>query len=166
MTAGFYIADDQVDEIIKDPADDLPYALAFYDWLRGSDQYWSHRRIVKPGETYTPAAAALNGYRYRCKKGGLTGNAAPTWPTTGSADITDGGVTWVLIGAEDTLATVSVTPESGLTADSPELDETGTRARFNLSGGTAGRAYLVTVEVATTQSKTKQTTFRVRMRES
>lgn len=159
----FYKASDGVDEILKDPAAELPYALHWYDWLRGSDGYWAPRIFVQPGEIYTPPRAALNGYRYRCVVGGQTGARAPAWPTSGADAFTDGGATWVLVGEEDTLASVTVTADSGLTAANDAVDATGTMTTVDLSGGTAGTSYTVTFAVVTDQGKEDERSFRVKV---
>lgn len=156
---------DGVVEILKDPAAELPYAVHWYDWLRGSDKYWSPRTRVKPGEIFTPAESALNGHRYRCTVGGQTGSSAPAWPSSGSTPFTDGGVSWVRIGAEDTVTVVTVAAESGLTAANAAIDATGTLTTLDLSGGEHGKSYLVTVTVETAQGKTDERRFRVRVRE-
>lgn len=166
MNNGFYIDVDGMAAIDKDPSDDLPYALYWYDWLRGDDQYWSPRTIVKPGETYTPPRDALNAQRYRCTIGGKTAATPPTWPTVGTTPFADGGVTWVRIGAEDRITgTPTVTPETGLTAGAVTVDPTGTLITFNLSGGTLGRSYIVNVDVDTVDGHDKQRRFRVKVME-
>lgn len=162
---GFQVGADGMREILKDPAADLPYSLHWYDWLRGDDGYWNGRIIVQPGETYTPPASGLNGHRYRCTIGGRTGSTPPTWPTVGTSPFTDGGVTWVRIGLEDTISAATVTAETGLTATAVTIDSTGTLTTFTLSGGTAGRDYIVTVDVDTTAGHDDQRRFRVLVRE-
>lgn len=160
---GFYRAADGVFEIVKDPQSALPYSLHWYEWLRSSDKVWEPRAFVTPGEIYTPPRAKLNGFRYRCIVGGQVGSREPEWPVTGSTQFEDGNVQWVLVGTEDTIDSVVVTAGAGLTAGSAVVDATGTVTTFDLSGGTAGSSYTVTVEIETVQGKHEERSFRVKV---
>lgn len=135
--------------------------LHWYDWLRGEDEYWSPRVFVQLGQTFTPQRSAQNGKRYRCTIGGRTGAIAPSWPTSGS--VTDGGVTWVTIGAEDRLSSATVSADSGLTVAASGLDATETVVEITLSGGVSGRQHMVTVTVTTDAGLVDVLRFRVRV---
>lgn len=147
-------------EIVLDPDDELPFAIAWYWFLRGDDGFWAPRIFVAPGEIFTPAKAALNGHRYRCMVGGTTGSSAPTWPTSSGATVTDGGVTWKEIGAEDTIAT-STWDAGALTDTGDTVDATDTVASVVLSNATEGVRYKVTNTITTADGKVKSQSFYV-----
>lgn len=50
------------------------------------------------GQIVTPAAR--NGHIYRCSIAGTTAPAAPVWPTSSGATVTDGTVTWTEWGPD------------------------------------------------------------------
>jgi hypothetical protein len=154
-----------IDEIRKDPSDDLPYSIQWYEFLRGDDRYWSAKTYYVPGETATPAREAINGHRYRCTIGGRTAGAAPTWPTSGSTTVVDGGVTWARIGLEDRIASSAWTAETGITTASGAIDATECVTTIRLSGGTAGRDYIVTNVIVTDAGYDKSKRFRVLVRD-
>jgi len=156
---------DRAWEIEKDPDAVAIYRLHWYAFLRGEDAYWAPRAFFEIGDTATPARSFQNGKRYRCTKGGQTGSAAPTWPTS-AGTVNDGGVTWTYIGDEDRLATVDFTTETGITIDAESKDATETVALVTLSGGSAGQSYIVTCEVTTDGGLTENQRFRVKVRES
>lgn len=156
---------DQIHEIDKDPSDDLPYSRQWYPFLRGDDRYWAPRSYYFLGETTTPPREALNGHRYRCTVAGRTGAAQPTWPTSGSTTVTDGGITWTRIGLEDRIASSTWTAETGITAGSDAIDATECVTTVRLSAGTAGQSYVVTNVIVTDAGYDKSWRFRVNVRE-
>jgi hypothetical protein len=153
-----------LDEIDKDPDAVLEYRLHWYEWLRGSDRYWTPRAYFNIGETATPPREAQNGKRYRCTRGGRTGSVAPSWATS-STPFSDGGVQWTLIGDEDRIDTIDFVAETGITIDSEAKDATETVGLVKLSGGTAGRSYMITCEIVTDSAQTASQRFRVNVRE-
>jgi len=158
-------ASDSVWEIEKDPDAVAIYRLHWYAFLRGDDAYWAPRSFFELGDTATPSRAVQNGKRYRCTKGGQTGSAAPSWPTS-AGTVNDGGVTWTYIGDEDRLNTVDFSAETGITIDAESKDATETVALVTLSGGTAGQSYIVTCEVTTDGGLTENQRFRVKVAQS
>jgi len=151
-------------EITKDPDAVLEYRLHWYEWLRGADRYWTPRAYFSLGETATPPREAQNGKRYRVTRGGRTGTTAPNWATN-STPFTDGGVQWTLIGDEDRIDTIDFAAETGITIDSDGKDATETVGLVKLSGGTAGRSYMVTCEIVTDSAQTASQRFRVQVME-
>jgi len=152
-------------ETDKDPDAVAIYRLHWYAFLRGDDAYWAPRSFFELGDTATPSRAVQNGKRYRCTKGGQTGSAAPSWPTS-AGTVNDGGVTWTYIGDEDRLNTVDFSAETGITIDAESKDVTETVALVTLSGGTAGQSYIVTCEVTTDGGLTENQRFRVKVAQS
>jgi len=151
-------------QIEKDPDSVIDYRVYWYDWLRGSDRYWTPRAYFSLGETATPPREAQNGKRYRCTRGGRCGSSAPTWATN-STPFSDGGVQWTLIGDEDRIDTITFAAETGITIDSEGKDATETVGLVKLSGGTAGRSYMVTCEIVTDSAQTASQQFRVKVME-
>jgi len=156
----------QIFEIEKDPDEDAPFSIHWYDALRGADRYWTPRSYFVPGDTVTPPREAINGHRYRCTIGGRTGGSAPVWPTTGTNTVTDGGVTWTRIGLEDRIATSTWTVETGIDDGTDSIDATECVTTLRLSGGTLGRGYIVTNAIVTDAGYDFNQRFRVLIRQN
>lgn len=144
--------------IDKDPDDELPYGMQWYDFLRGSDKYWKPRTFVRPGEIRTPSQESLNAHRYIATKAGTTGVQEPEWPTDAGEEVTDGGVVWTENGAEDTIDT-STWEAGGLTASNAGIDPTGYVSVVTLAGLTIGQEYTVTNSIVSAQGKKKDRSF-------
>ena len=62
---------------------------------------WTASTACLVGDVIRPSAGG-NGWLYRCTVAGTSGSSAPSFPTTVGATVTDGGVTWQNVGADDT----------------------------------------------------------------
>lgn len=61
---------------------------------------WTAGTLYLVGDRIRPNVTS-NGFLYQCTVAGTSGGSAPTFPTTVGATVTDGGVTWKNIGADD-----------------------------------------------------------------
>ena len=157
---------DKIFEIDKDPEEDAAFSIHWYDTLRGADRYWTPHAYFVPGETVTPRREALNGNRYRCTIGGRTAGSPPTWPTTGTDSVTDGGITWTRIGLEDRISSSVWDTETGLTEGTKSIDATECVTTVLLSGGTLGKGYIVDNIVTTDAGYDFPQRFRVWIRQN
>lgn len=83
-------------------AKDKNGAMAAYEPALASAGTWAATTAVVLGALKLPTVG--NDHYYRCKTGGTTGSAQPTWPTTAAATVTDGTVVWEeagIIGVND-----------------------------------------------------------------
>ena len=151
--------------IFKDPDDVLTYGMQWYEVLRGSDDYWKPRVFVRPGEIRTPSKEALNGHRYVATRAGTTAAREPEWLTEDGAEVSDGGVIWTELGAEDRLAT-STWDAGGLTPTNDVIDTTGCVAQVTLAGLEAGQEYTVTNSIISVQGKHKDQSFTIVVRQN
>lgn len=151
--------------ILKDPDDVLEYGIFWYEWLRGSDQYWEPNRFVRPGEVFTPSKRYLNAHRYVATIGGTTAVTEPEWPVIEGANIVDGGVTWHEIGPEDKVAT-SEWDAGGLTATDPQIDSTGYLVAVMLAGLTTSERHTVKNSIVSVRGRHKDQSFTVIVRQN
>lgn len=82
--------------------------------------------------------------------------------------VTDYGIDWADWLAEstdptDTLLTSAWSSDAGITTSAPQLD--GTVASCLISGGSAGTTYTVTNRITTTNGRTEDRSFRVKVAE-
>ena len=75
---------------------------------------------------------------------------------------TTGGTSdWLASG--ETIATITITAETGLTVDSSSITDTNTSATVWLSGGTAGTTYSLACKIVTSASRTDERTIYIRV---
>jgi len=73
------------------------------------------------------------------------------------------GATSDWLASGETISSITVTADSGITVDSSSITDTDTSATVWLSGGTAGSEYDIAVEITTSASRTDERTFRVKV---
>lgn len=70
---------------------------------------------------------------------------------------------WLASG--ETISTITITAESGITVDSSTITDTGTTVTVWLSSGTAGNIYDVACLITTSDSRTDERTMKIRCQE-
>ena len=68
---------------------------------------------------------------------------------------------WLASG--ETISSTTITEETGITVDSDSITDSGTSVTVWLSGGTAGAEYDIGVRIVTSDSRTDERTFRVKV---
>jgi hypothetical protein len=75
-------------------------------------RFWAASETVVLNEVRFPTTP--NGHLYKCTTAGTTGSTEPTWPTGPGATVTDGGVVWTEVGADNFWFTAQVSPAATL----------------------------------------------------
>ncbi len=60
---------------------------------------WVASTAYSVGDIVVPTATGENGFTYKCTAAGTSASSAPTWPTTISGTVSDGGVDWQQAGS-------------------------------------------------------------------
>lgn len=81
------------------------------------------------------------------------------------ANTTNGGTDPDFLESGETIATHSITPETGITVDSDGITDAGTTVTVWLSGGANGRDYSISCEITTSGGRTKTDEIIVRVRD-
>jgi hypothetical protein len=136
----------------KDPGDKLDYPVNFERHLARQWEKWTDFTTGQKIRVYLNGQAS--GFEFEATTGGRTSGRAPTWPTTISATVADGSVTWTCraLSADSLKATISGVPtwtaDTGITVSNQTI--IGNRAIAYLADGTDGEDYTVLVKATMT----------------
>lgn len=120
-----------------------------FEAARILETVWRAGRFQSTSDYVRPLRA--NGFEFECTTGGQTGRSEPRWPIVVGGTVVDGSVTWTArafaTNATDTIDTVTIDAETGITVGAAQVS--GTEISFQISGGTAGQHYLITLVITT-----------------
>ena len=128
-------------------------------------------RVWAPGAVYVSEVVVRpsfpTGFQYS-SGGGQSGQVEPRWPTTVGGTVTDGSIVWTCeaTGNDSLRATISTSgwsSETGITADSDSLTNTGGAqiVAVDVSSGTAGQTYDITNTVTLSDGAVEQSILEV-----
>lgn len=124
----------------------LQYArLLEYSWQPGRE--FALNEYVRP--------SGANGFAFKATTAGQSASTEPRWPTTLAATVTDGSITWTAVAIDsnsrDSISSINAVVPSGITVSTPT--NSGSRVLFDISGGTKGSTYIISIEVTTSTSE-------------
>lgn len=127
-------------DAVKDPGESLKVSLNLYTMCVIP---WRPNEAQSAAEFIRPTVP--NGFSYECTTAGTTGTKEPRWPTTISATVTDGSVTWTCRAASGSGVNAITSPTAtsdptGLTIASVSVSELH-KILATYSGGTEGQSY-------------------------
>lgn len=122
-----------LDNIIACKAASSPDALTLASLIGpASNLCWAASQSYAVGDLRKPTQPSRNGYRYQVSaQSGATGATEPVWPEEIGVSVTDGGVTWVCEGVEDSWYQIQ-----SINGTTVKIDTLGA-----LTAGNAGRGY-------------------------
>ena len=139
-----------------------------FEYARALETKWRSGTGYSVGAYVRPSVP--NGFEYECTNAGQSSVREPSWPTTVAASpaasssiVTDGSVEWTCrdfgTNATDTISSVSITAETGLTISG--ITNGSTTTQFNVSAGSRGNSYVVSVEATSSASEVIEDKIRI-----
>ena len=116
------------------------------DFILAIGVFWQPNRSYSLNDVVLPSVPT--GAEYKATTAGRSGSKEPQWPSTGTKADGDGSLIWTKqdfsSSSYDNISTNNIPSVSGITLGSGTTS--GTEVSFDISAGTKGKSYIVSVE--------------------
>ena len=131
------------------------------DFIRAIGFFWQANRDYSINDVVLPSVAT--GAEYKATTAGRSSSEEPQWPSTGTISGGDGSLIWTKqdfsVDSYDNISSNNIPSVSGITLGSGTTS--GTEVSFDISEGTKGQTYIVSVEATLAAGEVVETKIKV-----